>query len=184
MIIRCACTTGTAFKSGAANEPPGSRELFGIGPTSPSLASSSSLSSSPGRLKTSSWPLTNLRFFKGTSAAVLLPSPFPASPSFAAFARSPTLLSRSPVRRPASRSSWTTLQISLAGNFILPSAIPIHYCQASALLINCCCLASWCSSPCLTSISILPTGNTRTNNTGSTPIGHFLCVSCNSYLST
>lgn len=83
--------TGMAVMSGTLADEFWSRALPGMGPTSSWFVSSSSLSSSPGRLKTSCWPFTSRRFFRGTSAEPLPPPALPldsASPSFPLFARS------------------------------------------------------------------------------------------------
>lgn len=76
IVIFCPSSTGATGCSSTAPAPV--PPLLGIGPTSPS----SSLSSSAGRLNTSSCPLTSLRFFSGMSTASpsLLPSALPPKP--------------------------------------------------------------------------------------------------------
>ena len=78
MVIRGASTTGMWAVSVVGSSLESAVGSAGTGPTSPS--SSSSLSS-PGRLKTSSFPLMSRRFLRGTSGV----SPEPPAPSFPSF---------------------------------------------------------------------------------------------------
>ena len=108
----------------------------GSGPSSSSSPSSSV--SSPGFLNTSSFPLTSLRFFKGTSGVPGCPSPAPALSEDLVFARSFFLCrfarffavfasarSSASLRRcsnsAVSFSYWTTLSVVGKDNVEIPT---------------------------------------------------------------